>query len=67
MYFIALLLSSPTCPLEGVDVKGNRIGGVSCHAGSAGQLTDGAERFGEVCLLWGSNTKTDKHCLLQGM
>lgn len=38
-------------------MKGNRMGGVSWHASSAGQLMDGAERPGEVCLLCGGYTK----------
>lgn len=45
------------CPPEGVDVSGNRMGGVSWHASSAGQLMDVAERLGEVCLLFGGYTK----------
>lgn len=58
-YSVALVLSVLTGqrPPEGVDVKGNRMGGVSWHASSAGQLMDVAERLGEVCLLLGGYTK----------
>lgn len=41
---------------EGADVRGSRTGGVSGRASSAGQLMDGAERLGELCLLFSGYT-----------